>query len=136
MTSVRIAAELEVALVNGCGQEGAVVTEIKFPFSYREIDFDFENIGTVLGTAVDVIGGLVIERERKNLVKLLQDGIASEVKTLICEDFVKLAGESEHVDTKVSRGSISNDKFFKGILEKEGGSKLIRDRYVLFSSFE
>jgi len=128
MTSVRIAAELEVALVNGCGQEGAVVTEIKFPFSYREINFDFENIGTVLGTAVDVIGGLVIERERKNLVKLLQDGIASEVKTLICEDFVKLAGESEHVDTKVSRGSISNDKFFKGILEKEGGSKLIRDR--------
>eukprot|EP00092_Neocalanus_flemingeri_P026595 GFUD01028824.1.p1 GENE.GFUD01028824.1~~GFUD01028824.1.p1 ORF type:complete len:560 (+),score=164.45 GFUD01028824.1:83-1762(+) len=127
LTNVRVAAELEVALVTGCGQEGAVVTELKFPFSYREIDFKFENIGTVLATAVDIIGGLVIERERTNLVKLLKEGIASEVKSLICADFLKLNAEAEHVDTNVI-SPIYYDTFFKGILEKEGGSDLIRDR--------
>lgn len=128
MTGVRISAELEVALANGCGQEGAVVTEIKFPLLYKKIDFDFENIGTVLGTAVDVIGGLVIERERRNLVNILKDGITTEVKSLICEDFVKLDGKSKPVKTEVSEGAVHYDKFFKEILEKEGGSKLIRDR--------
>ena len=128
MTSVRIAAELEVALVSGCGQEGAVVTELGFPLSYRDINFKFENIGTVLGTAVDVIGGLLIERERKNLVKLLKDGIAYEVKSLICETFNKIENEKEAVDTKSRESPIFHDQFFTQLLEKEGGSGLIRDR--------
>jgi len=128
MTGVRIAAELEVALVTGCGQEGAVVTELGFPLSYRDINFKFENIGTILGTAVDVIGGLLIERERKNLVKLLKDGIAYEVKSLICETFNKIENEKEAVDTKSRESPIFHDQFFTQLLEKEGGSGLIRDR--------
>jgi len=128
MTGVRISAELEVGLVRGCGQEGAVVTHLKFPLGYRDINFEFENIGTVLGTAVDVIGGIVIERERKNLVKLLKQGIAAEVQSLICENFEKLAGEKHHVDTDVEKGPVSYDHFFRSILDKEGGSELVRDR--------
>lgn len=128
MTGVRIAAELEVGLVSGCGQQGATVTDLSFPFTYTDIQFEFENIGTVLGTAVDVIGGLVIERERKNLVKLLKDGISSEVESLICENFNKVEDVREYVDTEVTEGPVSYDKMFNSLLEKEGGSKLIRDR--------
>jgi len=128
MTGVRIAAELEVGLVTGCGKQGAVVTDLSFPFTYADIQFEFENIGAVLGTAVDVIGGLVIERERKNLVKLLKDGISSEVESLICENFKKVEDVREHVDTEVTEGPVSYDKMFNSLLETEGGSKLIRDR--------
>ena len=136
MTGVRIAAELEVGLVSGCGQQGATVTDLSFPFTYTDIQFEFENIGTVLGTAVDVIGGLVIERERKNLVKLLKDGISSEVESLICENFNKVEDVREYVDTEVTEGPVSYDKMFNSLLEKEGGSKLIRDRYVVMLNIQ
>ena len=128
MTGVRIAAELEVALVDGCSQEGAVVTKLGFPFDYRDIEYEFENIGTVLSTAVDVIGGMVIERERKNLVKLLKDGIAMEVDSLICENFRKMEDEKEAVNDQDPGGSLYNDKFFNNLLKTEGGPELIRDR--------
>jgi len=128
MTGVRIAAELEVALVDGCGKEGAVVTKLGFPFDYQDIKYEFENIGTVLSTAVDVIGGLVIERERKNLVKLLKDGIAMEVNSLICDNFRKMEDEKEAVDDEDPGGSLYKDKVFNNLLKAEGGSELIRDR--------
>jgi len=128
MSGVRIAAELGVGLVSGCKQEGGVVTQLSFPFSYRDIEFEFENIGTVLSTAVDAIGGWLIDRERENLVKILKAGIANEVQSLICDDFVKYEDEKTHVNMKAIQGPVAYDKLYKDLLMEEGGSELIRDR--------
>ena len=51
---------------------------------YRDIKFKFENIGSVLGTAVDILGGLLIEQERAGLAARLLAALESEVPSLVC----------------------------------------------------
>ena len=76
ITNARIRGDLRVEMVEGCSEEagevGAVVTKIKFPFSYRDLQFEFTNIPTVLGAAVDVLGSWIIDYERETLVSLIR----------------------------------------------------------------
>ena len=67
------------------GMAGAVVTNIHFPLEYREIQFEFDNIGSVLSTAMDVIGDVVVENERRKLAKLIEDLLQSEVVSIVCQ---------------------------------------------------
>ena len=75
ITGARVRCELVVELVRGCGEEGeatAAITHITFPFSYRDIDFQFSNLGSVLGAAVEGLGGWVIDYLRGQLVGLIR----------------------------------------------------------------
>ena len=102
--------------------------EIKIPWRYSDIHFDFHNIGSVMGTVVDVFGGALIERERQNLLGLIKKLIQSEVKSLICEE--KVASQEE----LSSPLRINEDDWpaydwkFLRFLQKERDSELVRDR--------
>ena len=126
MTGVRVRAELKVDMVRECN--GAVVTSISFPLAYRDIDFEFENIGTVLGVGVDILGELIIRREKENLVRLVREGIGREVRSLVCKERGKGGfGKPLLVDTLDPTSPAYRDTVFKEVLNREG-IVLIRDR--------
>ena len=75
ITRARIRADLQVELVGGCDETGnvsPVVTKIEFPFSYRDLEFKFDNLGSTVAAAVEGLGGWVIEYQRSLLVNLIR----------------------------------------------------------------
>ena len=64
---------------------GALVKDIHFPLFYREIQFEFDNIGNVMSTAMDVIGDLMVENERNKLATIIKQNLQSEVPSIVCD---------------------------------------------------
>ena len=75
ITRARIRADLRVEMVGGCmenSEVSPVITKIEFPFSYRDLQFKFDNLGSTVAAAVEGLGGWVIEYQRTLLVNLIR----------------------------------------------------------------
>ena len=86
ITKARIRADLRVELVGGCVEDrevSPVITKIEFPFSYRDLQFKFDNLGSTLAAAVEGLGGWVIEYQRSLLVNLIRYSQGAQVITFV-----------------------------------------------------
>ena len=86
ITKARIRADLRVELVGGCMEDrevSPVITKIEFPFSYRDLQFKFDNLGSTLAAAVEGLGGWVIEYQRSLLVNLIRYSQGAQVITFV-----------------------------------------------------
>ena len=86
ITRARIRADLQVELVGGCDETGnvsPVVTKIEFPFSYRDLEFKFDNLGSTVAAAVEGLGGWVIEYQRSLLVNLIRYSTTTNNPTIL-----------------------------------------------------
>ena len=106
---------------------------IRIPFWYKNINFNFTNIGSVMGTVVEVFGGALINRERQNLVKLIKAFIQSEVESFICESGI--IAEQEDLSSPLWLNNnyypVMQDREFLYFLQRERDSELFRDRWRL-----
>merc|ERR1719370_396886 len=130
ITRARIRADLQVELVGGCDETGnvsPVVTKIEFPFSYRDLEFKFDNLGSTVAAAVEGLGGWVIEYQRSLLVNLIREYIGSEVATFVCSSYERVGIDRSIVDTEDWESPIWRDSRFKYLLTLEE-KPLIRDR--------
>jgi len=130
ITRARIRADLQVELVGGCDETGnvsPVVTKIEFPFSYRDLEFKFDNLGSTVAAAVEGLGGWVIEYQRSLLVNLIREYIGSEVATFVCSSYERVGIDKSIVDTEDWESPIWRDSRFKYLLNLEE-KPLIRDR--------
>jgi len=118
-----ITTTLSVDLVTGCQdnqyQESAVVTEIDFPLEYGSVEFDFENLGSVLSVAVDVVGRIVIDSQKEALVAIIKDGIARESPGLICDTWKKMSSSRLPLSSRFHYKH--NDHQWNAILSREAG---------------
>ena len=102
---------------------------IRIPFRYRNINFQFNNIGSVMGTVVEVFGGALIDRERQNLVRLIKKLIQSEVESLICESGIAYRDDlSSPLWLNNNYYPVIQDREFLYFLRRERDSQLFRDR--------
>jgi len=130
ITKARIRADLRVELVGGCVEDrevSPVITKIEFPFSYRDLQFKFDNLGSTLAAAVEGLGGWVIEYQRSLLVNLIREYIGSEVASFVCSSYERVGLEGSIVDTEDWDSPVWTDSRFKYLLNLEG-KPLIRDR--------
>jgi len=128
MKNAEIICELHVDLVTGCSdnkdRESPVVTKINFPMDYETVKFDFQNIGPVLGTAVDIIGRIVIDSEKEALIAIIREGIARESPGLICDTWKEI---EEGLPYSSRYHFQDTDQEWNAILSRVGGN-LQRDR--------
>ena len=111
---------LEVAV--SMTETGAEVTDIYFPLEYTDIEFEFDNIGEVVGTALDVIGEVIVENERRKLSDIIKNMIETEVPSLVSTI------EDDALTELIREDPIPFfDSFFRNILRREK-KELIRDR--------
>ena len=111
---------LEVAV--SMTKTGAEVTDIYFPLEYTDIEFEFDNIGDVVGTALDVIGEVIVENERRKLTDIIKNMIETEVPSLVSTI------EDDALTELIREDPIPFfDSFFRNILRREK-KELIRDR--------
>ena len=85
ITRARIRADLRVELVGGCMENGKVspvITKIEFPFSYGDLQFKFDNLGSTVAAAVEGLGGWVIEYQRTLLVNLIRYNKGTHAKPI------------------------------------------------------
>jgi len=130
ITRARIRADLRVELVDGCAENGEVspvITKIEFPFSYGDLQFKFDNLGSTVAAAVEGLGGWVIEYQRTLLVNLIRAYIGSEVASFVCSTYERVGVEGSMVDTEDWESPVWTDSRFKYLLHLEG-KPLIRDR--------
>jgi len=130
ITRARIRADLRVELVDGCAENGEVspvITKIEFPFSYGDLQFKFDNLGSTVAAAVEGLGGWVIEYQRSLLVNLIRAYIGSEVASFVCSTYERVGVEGSMVDTEDWESPVWTDSRFKYLLHLEG-KPLIRDR--------
>ena len=103
---------------------------IRIPFWYKNINFHFNNIGSVMGTVVEVFGGALINRERQNLVKLIKKFIQSEVESLVCESGITRQDDlASPLWLNNNYYPVIQDKEFLYFLQRERDSQLFRDRW-------
>ena len=116
---VKLGVEVVVGPGSAC-DGGAVISAIHFPLEYGDIVFEFDNIGPVIGAALDVVGGVLVETERRKLADLIRSLIGTEVASLVCGAG---AGGGPAGDTLPHY-----DTTFQQLLLAERGRGLRRDR--------
>jgi len=85
MTNASLSVNIKMNTVNGCNAtDSLVLSDIQLPIDYSEVTFNFNNIGTVLGAAVSLIGGFAIDFSKGLLVDAVKQVISSEVPSLLC----------------------------------------------------
>jgi len=86
MQGAKLQVEIGMDAVDGCNKTGDVVfTKIAFPILYDEINFQFDNLGTVLDSAISIIGEMALDLSKGMLVDVVKDQLKAEVDTLLCE---------------------------------------------------
>ncbi|XP_023329327.1 uncharacterized protein LOC111702036 isoform X2 [Eurytemora carolleeae] len=122
MKNVRIVCELHIDLVEACSdKDNAVITRISFPLQYENVHFNFQNIGSILGTVVDVLGRIVIENQKNALVTLITEGIARESPGLLC------GSRYSNYPKEPQLNELHPDQDWNTIINRQGGL-LYRDR--------
>jgi len=87
MSRAKFKVEVKINTLNNCGTEkNLIITDLNLPLEYEEVNFDFTNIGSVLGTGVGIIGGLALGVVQGMVVDFAKVAVQKEVPTLICED--------------------------------------------------
>jgi len=66
-------------LLSGC-------IAIKILLYLSKVEFDFKNIGTVLGGVVNVIGEMGLQFSEDTLIDVIEDAVKAELPTLLCKD--------------------------------------------------
>merc|ERR1719402_510263 len=85
MTGARFGLELAMDTVDGCGREdNLVITDIQLPLNYDDITFTFDNIGYVISSAVNFIGGIVIDLQKSQIVEIVRGGVRDQLPSLLC----------------------------------------------------
>ena len=91
--------------VTGCDiDRNMIIKEIDFPLEYSNIQFDFTNIGSVLGAIVDTIGTLTISLSQGMIASAMKEFIGAEVPSLFCNHLAvnsTSAAEAKSVFPKV-----------------------------------
>ncbi|XP_023319732.1 uncharacterized protein LOC111694907 isoform X2 [Eurytemora carolleeae] len=78
--------EVSMDVVDGCNKtSNLVITNIQLPLEYDYVNFDFKNIGSILGGVVSVIGEMAIELSKSTIVDLVKSSLKEEVGTLLCD---------------------------------------------------
>eukprot|EP00092_Neocalanus_flemingeri_P039152 GFUD01042614.1.p1 GENE.GFUD01042614.1~~GFUD01042614.1.p1 ORF type:complete len:843 (+),score=261.12 GFUD01042614.1:84-2612(+) len=86
MSGAKFNVIVKLDTINGCGQENnMVITNIEMPLEYVDVDFDFTNIGTVLGAIVGTIGNIALSFSQGLIVDVVKQNVASEVPTFLCD---------------------------------------------------
>ena len=104
MTGARFGLELAMDTVDGCGREdNLVITDIQLPLNYDDITFTFDNIGYVISSAVNFIGGIVIDLQKSQIVEIVRGGVRDQLPSLLCRagnvTDMDVRPVSAHVDT-------------------------------------
>eukprot|EP00088_Acartia_fossae_P009024 TRINITY_DN14353_c0_g1_i1.p1 TRINITY_DN14353_c0_g1~~TRINITY_DN14353_c0_g1_i1.p1 ORF type:complete len:408 (+),score=95.79 TRINITY_DN14353_c0_g1_i1:87-1310(+) len=69
----------------GCGEGGgSVVLDIAMPITWSNLYVEFDNIGSVVNSIINIAAVAMINSQEKNLIGLMKDKIKEEVNSLIC----------------------------------------------------
>jgi len=105
MTKAKFEVDISLDAIDGCNKTGDVVfTKIGFPIKYETVNFDFTNIGAVLGGAIGVIGEMALELSKGTIVDVVKTQLRAEVNTLLC-DGRKNSSNLERIPFAVSPSS-------------------------------
>ena len=61
-----------------------VITEIRFPLEYDDVDFKFQNLGDMANTVVNAAGIYFLQTQEELLVKAIRGIVKEKVNSLIC----------------------------------------------------
>ena len=85
MSDAKFHVIVKMDTITGCDVEhNLVITDIQLPITYSAVEFDFTNIGSVLGTIVDTIGTIALSFGQGIIVESLKKVVRSEIPSLLC----------------------------------------------------
>ena len=88
MEGTKFVIVVKMDTITGCeADKNLILKEVELPLEYSSVNFDFTNIGSVLGTIVDSIGALALSFSQGIISSSLKEVIAAEVPSLICQNF-------------------------------------------------
>ena len=61
-----------------------VITEIRFPLKYDDVDFKFQNLGDMANTVVNAAGIYFLQTQEELLVGAIRNIVKENVNSLIC----------------------------------------------------
>ena len=61
-----------------------VITEIRFPLEYDDVDFKFQNLGDMANTVVNAAGIYFLQTQEELLVGAIRSIVKENVNSLIC----------------------------------------------------
>lgn len=86
MEEAKLNVVVKMDTVNECGKDdNLIISDLNLPLEYQKINYNFTNIGNVLGTAVGLIGGLALQFSFGMVRDMARNAVLQEVPSLICE---------------------------------------------------
>ena len=65
-------------------EEDVLVENIKVALNYKDIFFNFQNLGAVANAAINMIGTYILQIQQADLVKEIQKGVQENSKNVKC----------------------------------------------------
>ena len=104
MTGAKFNVVVKMNTVAGCGQkDNLILTDIQLPLDYTDVEFDFTNIGTVLGAIVGTIGNIALSFSQGLIVDVVKQNVQNEVPTLLCEASIYNKTKMEKIPAEVNQ---------------------------------
>ena len=127
MTGAKLNIVIKFDTVDGCGENNnLVLRDIRIPINYDNIVFDFTNIGSVLGSIVDTIGNLAISFSEGIIKAGVENLLAREVPSLLCEVEEPSKMEVSHAAVNKEQEPVWHSLLLKGT-QGWGWDQLKRD---------
>ena len=102
MTGAKFNVVVKMDTVNGCGSDkNMIITDIELPLDYKDVLFEFTNIGTVLGAIVGTIGNIALSFSQGLIVDMVKQNVGNEVPTLLCESGLQNTTKMEKIPAEV-----------------------------------
>ena len=87
MSDAKFHVIVKMDTITGCDvDQNLVISDIQLPITYSTVEFDFTNIGSVLGTIVDTIGTIALSFGQGIVVESMKKVIRSEIPSLLCSN--------------------------------------------------
>ena len=61
-----------------------MITEIRFPLKYDDVDFKFQNLGDMANTVVNAAGIYFLRTQEELVVEGIKNAMKENVNSLIC----------------------------------------------------
>jgi len=105
MVGAQYKVEIGMDTVDGCNRtSNLVITKMKLPVVYEAVNFNFENIGSILGGAINIIGDMALQMSEDSIVSEVKKAVQTEISSFICEsaqNSTKLERIPVEVDPKI-----------------------------------
>lgn len=106
MSDAKFKVIVNMDTINGCEVEkNLVISEISLPLEYSSVEFDFTNIGSVLGTIVDTIGTIALSFSQGIVVQSIQALVLKEVPSFICNNVALNSTKIESIPATADKSS-------------------------------